>query len=744
MLNVETKIKTINEWADFWRYEIGMNVIPANTKYKKPIVNWIEWQNNPIPKELHDKWKNENAFDNGMAIVVGKVFHNVMKKGLYLCAIDCDNEKAVAEMTPKGIVYHAKKTLIEWHPDDPNKCHIYFYTHQPIPKKSSDTVNPKQAEQLEKNQIPALEVKGEGKHGIMYVTPSTHKNGSKYEIVGVEQPVLLDDIGQWIDTICKKHGIQYLDSVRNNNSLIPMNDILNDETEIYEGHNRHLAVLRYADHVYATSPPSITDRMVLDMLKAKNNLLCTPPLSEDELIKLQQQAKEKVKQWKSENEKSGTILGFATTTQNSTKGKTHVDYADEIMESNNFATLDDTDEMLWYHEGVYRLGGEVLVKKRCEQIINKCDRDTTNEVIATIKRRTYVSREDFDRDINLMNLKNCWVDVSNGQIFEHTPSWLSRIQLPIFYDPKKIPISFNKFLRECLTDPMDVYTVWEQFASCLIRSSKFGKAYMYVGQGANGKSTFLNVIRSCLGSINTAHISIHRLEENRFASSGLDGKLANIHPDIADEELRTTGTTKSLITGDPIDAEKKNKPQFSLVNFAKMFFSANQIPVVYDESDGFFRRFMIIEWNVKFDEKAAKPNLLSELTTEEEKSGIFNMLLKFAFQLNKRGYFKYAKSVEESKTQWKSKANSIQMFFDTQLIYNDEYYIAKSRLFEAYKNYCAVNKVHPKSMRKFHDDLRQLTTLIDDPVPKHIDGKSTRVWKGATLKDDYPVQMELK
>lgn len=735
---MEPKIRTVNEWADFWRYEIGMNVIPANTKYKKPVVNWIEWQNNPIPMEMHDKWKSENAFENGMAVIVGKVFHNPIKKGLYLCAIDCDNERAVAEMMPSGVVYHANKTLIEWHPDDPNKCHIYFYTHKPVPKKSSDTVNPKQAEQLQKNMIPAIEVKGDGKHGIMYVTPSPHKNGTNYEIVGVEQPVLLDDISKYIDQVCKKYGITYLDMVKDNNSLIPMTDLLNDDTEIIEGHNRHLAMLRYADHIYATSPPSITDKMVLEMLRAKNNLLCSPPLDDTELVKLQVQAKEKVKQWQAENEKT-----VNDSTSQASKGKTHVDFADEIMESHNFVTLDDTDEVLWYHEGVYRLGGEVLIKKRCEQIIPKCDRDIANEVVATIKRRTYASRDDFDRDLNLMNLKNCWIDITTGQTFNHTPKWLSRIQLPIFYDPKKIPVRFNRFLRQCLKNPFDVYTVWEQFASCLIRSAKFGKAYMYVGQGANGKSTFLSVIRSCLGPNNTAHISIHRLEENRFAPSGLDGKLANIHPDIADEELKTTGTTKSLITGDPIDAEKKNKPQFSLVNFAKMFFSANQIPVVYDESDGFFRRFMIIEWNVRFTEKLANPNLLNDLITEDEKSGIFNILLKFVLQLNQRGYFKYAKTVEDSKTQWKAKANSIQMFFDTQLTYNEEYYIAKSRLYDAYKNYCADNKVHPKSMKKFHDDIKQLTTLLDDPVPKHIDGKSTRVWRGATLKTDYPEQDKL-
>ncbi len=51
--------KTINEYADFWRYDIGVNVIPAETRKKLPLVKWAEWQDKPIPKELHGKWKSE-------------------------------------------------------------------------------------------------------------------------------------------------------------------------------------------------------------------------------------------------------------------------------------------------------------------------------------------------------------------------------------------------------------------------------------------------------------------------------------------------------------------------------------------------------------------------------------------------------------------------------------------------------------------------------------------------------------
>jgi hypothetical protein len=46
-----------NQWADFWYYNNGVNVIPAHNLTKKPKVEWKEWQTMPIPEELFKEWK---------------------------------------------------------------------------------------------------------------------------------------------------------------------------------------------------------------------------------------------------------------------------------------------------------------------------------------------------------------------------------------------------------------------------------------------------------------------------------------------------------------------------------------------------------------------------------------------------------------------------------------------------------------------------------------------------------------
>ena len=98
-----------NKWADYWRDQIGVNVIPADTKNKTTWIPWREWQNKAIPQGLHDKWKSEDAFSKGMAIIPGKVWHNQDKSELYLTFIDLDTKYAIDGVC----TYNGKETSLQ-------------------------------------------------------------------------------------------------------------------------------------------------------------------------------------------------------------------------------------------------------------------------------------------------------------------------------------------------------------------------------------------------------------------------------------------------------------------------------------------------------------------------------------------------------------------------------------------------------------------------------------------------------
>jgi len=276
------KMGEINEWADFWRKTVGVNVIPANSLSKTTYIKWKEdprgnWQVQPIPEWIHEEWKKTCAFKDGMAVICGKIHHNAEWAGHYLCAIDLDNKKAIEVLAKNNLAGLAKETLVEAHAN-PNKAHIYFYTTKPMPKKSSDAINLELLQKIQANEIPAIEMKGDGTHGIMYCAPSPHKDGSNYMLLNKRQPQLYDRIGEVVNKICDEFGLG-----KGRDNLVPMTVLMADDTRVVEGSNRHEAIMRYAESLLRKYP-SMENQIFNDIIAAKNQRMCVPPLDDKTLI----------------------------------------------------------------------------------------------------------------------------------------------------------------------------------------------------------------------------------------------------------------------------------------------------------------------------------------------------------------------------------------------------------------------------------------------------------------------------
>jgi hypothetical protein len=157
--------------ADFWRCNIGVNVIPANKRKKCPNIQWKQYQDCPIPDWQYKRWIKDNAFSKGMAVIPWRAWHRKDKIGQYLICLDADKQKAIEELCTRNgktisLQGLAQKILVEQHNDNADKAHIYFYSPIPFPKKSADS-------------ILGLEIKGLGGHGIIFCSPSIHKDESR-------------------------------------------------------------------------------------------------------------------------------------------------------------------------------------------------------------------------------------------------------------------------------------------------------------------------------------------------------------------------------------------------------------------------------------------------------------------------------------------------------------------------------------------------------------------------------------
>lgn len=191
-----------------------------------------------------------------------------------------------------------------------------------------------------------------------------------------------------------------------------------------------------------------------------------------------------------------------------------------------------------------------------------------------------------------------------------------------------------------------------------------------------------------------------------------------------------------MLTGnDLIQARYLYKNSFNFRNYAKPLFSANKLPKSRDDSDAFFRRWIILTFPNKFDgaNRRKKSDIIAELTTNDELSGLANMALEGLKRLLASGDFSNSRSTEEIKDEYIKKSNSVEAFANEFLEEDIEGYIPKSFLYDTYLSFCKQNTIIPLSNKQFAIDLRSCVSIAS--TDKSIKGKITHVYQGIKIKN---------
>lgn len=406
---------------------------------------------------------------------------------------------------------------------------------------------------------------------------------------------------------------------------------------------------------------------------------------------------------------------------------------EEVRNRLDIATLEDTEEIKVYTLGKYVKSGEQRIKAELQELGGfEITNHMRSEVIATIKAMTGVPRSAFDTDPDILNLKNGLLNIATGEFKEHTPEHLSMVQLPIEYRPGQGCPKIAKFLKETL-EPEQVLTVVKILGYILLRSARYEKAFLLVGEGANGKSVFIKLIVAFVGKENSANVPLQELTEDKFASSNLYSKLVNVFADLKADRIKDTGYFKTLVSGDPTMAQKKHKDHFEFENYAKLVFSANQLPESSDKSYAFFRRLVIIPFNQTFEGAARDEHLIDKLTTSEELSGLLNVAIAGLKRLIRDGGFTDT-DLEDVRQQYELGASKIQDFINECCILepdNEDLSTATYDLQAALTRYCKSKGTKYVDIREFGEKLKALG-IVNKQKRKH--GTKERHYVGIGLK----------
>ena len=401
--------------------------------------------------------------------------------------------------------------------------------------------------------------------------------------------------------------------------------------------------------------------------------------------------------------------------------------ADEIRQQGRYFMF--TSGLLCeYHGGVYR-ESENDIRADIQDLLWDSSTDAhVQNVIKHISNLSFVAPRDI-ATTDKLNCRNGILDVETLELRPHSPYVKSLIQVSADWNPKaKSPI-IDRFLSQILPeDCQDL--IREVIGYTLMQSNCYEKAVLMVGSGSNGKTTFLNLLRTLLGAENYVSKSPKVLEENRFATASLFGKLANISGDIPAKRLYDTSILKQITSQDVIDAERKNKPSFQFDNFATNFFSANELPPTNDRTYGFYRRWLVIPFTYQIPDGEKDPTIGDKLTTPDELSGLLLQAVAGQKRLRVQKGFLNPETVNDALMEFQLQNDSVLRFVTDEVDTDDPEAVSnRSDVYDTYRAYCDDEGVKPVSQIAFNKSLRE------NKVALPTNNSRPRKWKGISVKN---------
>ncbi len=224
----------------------------------------------------------------------------------------------------------------------------------------------------------------------------------------------------------------------------------------------------------------------------------------------------------------------------------------------------------------------------------------------------------WDSNSMLLGLKNGVLDLRTGRLRHGRPSDYITLHADISFDAKAQCPRWRKFIEEIFGGELALIDyVHKAVGYSITGSTQEQVIFLCYGTGANGKSTFLEVMRHVLGSYaynlpfsafemkarSPISNDIAALPHKRFVTALETNELSELN------ESRI----KALTGCDPITARFLYRENFTFVPDGKFWLAFNHKPRVSDDSHGFWRRVRLIPFLKEFSDKKRDSRLLETL-----------------------------------------------------------------------------------------------------------------------------------
>lgn len=325
-----------------------------------------------------------------------------------------------------------------------------------------------------------------------------------------------------------------------------------------------------------------------------------------------------------------------------------------------------------------------------------------------------------------INFKNGMLDTITLEMKEHSPDYLSINQIPHEFHRDRI-IDDNsvvlEFINGIIKDEDDREMLLEYIGYCMTVDTGMQKFLVVTGIGGTGKSTIVRLVNNAIGKDNISSLSLQDLNE-RFNATNLFGKILNSCADIPSKAMEQVDVIKKITGEDTIKGEYKGGAVFFFNSYAKLMFSANEIPISLDDkTNAYYRRFLII----RIDKRCHNiPNLESRLRAAID--DFIYLVVMAAHRMYNRGNIVESQNSKDNVMELYMASDTVTAFITDELEPMTGSLIERGRLFKEYGRYCEETERASLSVNGFYKNLR------NKGYKEHKTSKQ-RYFKGLAFKD---------
>lgn len=406
----------------------------------------------------------------------------------------------------------------------------------------------------------------------------------------------------------------------------------------------------------------------------------------------------------------------------------HDEFAQYMLQRYQFVIL-DTDALHYFEKTHYVYVDMNKFRRIMVQDMPGITEKQRKEVYYSIMARAKQGQRSSPRYISL---KNGVFDIETKKLDPKHDDYVITNHVPVIYDKEAYSKDLNKFMNEISNNDKSIRKLLEESVGYGLYASTFmQKCFILYAPGSNGKSSWFSLLYQFFGEENITPLSLQDTQ-HEFKLFGLLNKMVAIGDDISASRIEESENFKKLVTGDPINCNRKYQEPLPLKNYATLMYSSNQLPNIKDTTHGLYRRLIIIPFMNTFSKDKGNLDLSinEKLDNHVVRSHLFNLAIEGLERLLDTKEFTEPEAVKKALQDYQ-KENNIVVEFVEDVGMNKVLNQDKQEVFEQFLWWLERNGLKKKSARYLTLELEKAYGFVVRDSSKRVNGipQTIRVYR---------------